>query len=758
MNADSPVSAVDGESRAPGAKFLLRDVDDFNYERRRAALTSGGRIPRAAELLTAYFQHIERGSGCFGWARHIGSESEIESRIPHNRLRKAIVSDASLAAIIQVVPAHMALGGLEDLPFRIAESGLILLSPALLNDALVLAASARWALESLFHRELGEPGPDRLGLLYGYGVCLIDALPEPSARGLLELMRFGDGAEVWRGDWRTPDAARLRWLAGRLGIQESPQSEEPPFPASELLLPLENILVLGGDSRLRIDPASGLNRYGVPPRPRPEAVHFSSSTASAISEHGFMFCELLRRDLLRSGAIARRGLLEARREVVSAFGGEILRLLRLEEREADVALLPSGTDTELLAVLVARHAAGNEPLVNLLVSPEESGSGVKLAGSGCFFDECSAMGTPVEKGRALWPEGPIPLREIPIRDREGYPRPGAEIDAEFLRVGEAILREGRRILAHVLITSKTGLTAPGMGAVASLMALAPDRVDIVVDACQTRTSFEALGNLVRKGWMVQITGSKFLTGPPFSGALIVPASMRDRAGAVGRSLAERPEIGHASDWSRAWAVRMPFRAAPTAGFGPVFRWLPALMEAELLSCLPESFRRATFERFREALLREVVKHPGILPIEMGLEGWAEEADDFSRLSILSFQVLGSRRDGRRVLLAESACRRLFESLNRDVSALLPGLTWIDQGLARLEAHLGQPVTLGGEGAPITALRLVLGARFFNTIGYLGERAYEAILQSEIADAKRALAKVELLAEHWWRFESEGTME
>ncbi|NTU97640.1 MAG: amino acid decarboxylase [Chlorobiaceae bacterium] len=44
--------------------------------------------------------------------------------------------------------------------------------------------------------------------------------------------------------------------------------------------------------------------------------------------------------------------------------------------------------------------------------------------------------------------------------------------------------------------------------------------------------------------------------------------------------------------------------------------------------------------------------------------------------------------------------------------------------------------------------MVIGARFFNIIGSAGEDGYEAALVSEISDAKRALKKIELLAENW----------
>jgi hypothetical protein len=93
----------------------------------------------------------------------------------------------------------------------------------------------------------------------------------------------------------------LKWQASRVevldhifGVLAGPFN---PASLGELSLPTECIIDAGGDSRLIIDRETGLNPYGIVPRPRPDAVHFSSSTASSISEYGFMLCDMFRRDL-----------------------------------------------------------------------------------------------------------------------------------------------------------------------------------------------------------------------------------------------------------------------------------------------------------------------------------------------------------------------------------------------------------------------------------------------------------------------------
>jgi hypothetical protein len=355
-----------------------------------------------------------------------------------------------------------------------------------------------------------------------------------------------------------------------------------------------------GDTRLRVDPARGLNRYGTAPRPRPEAVHFSSSTASSISDYGFRLCDALRRRLLRRGLAegVPAGVLwadlaeHARREIGATLG--------LAPDQADVVLAASGTDTELLAVLLALAAEGGRPLTNVLIAPEETGRGVALAGEGRFFDDATAAGLAVRKGESAWPGRRVETRAVAVRDGAGRVRPTEAIGAEVRRQVADALAAGHRVLVHVLLGSKTGISAPPLEIVEGLRRLDRERVDVVVDACQLRVTPSLLGALVRRGWMVQVSGSKFLTGPAFSGALIVPVAMRDRRNAAAELLAAAPAVGRPEDWPRGWRAASAV-GGNTPSFGVLFRWAAALGEAHLLRAVPRTLYRGAFERFRAAL-------------------------------------------------------------------------------------------------------------------------------------------------------------
>ncbi len=670
-----------------------------------------------------------------------------EALIPHTALRQQLLSDPATCALLSGCDYIIAPENLENSPYQINSDGLILISSALLDDVHALACATRWALEARYLQESNDPKHSTLIGLKVMAAELIGMLPEKSREALFEVVPPKHATDFLSSTDDSVSDGALRWLSSIMGwpyVAITPEENED----RELFFPLETILARGGDSRLIVDPVTKLNRYGVPLRPRPEAVHFSSSTASPISEYGFLFCDTLRRDLLSEHQRTDTSLEKLREKASHAVGTEILKVLGLQPEEADTALTPSGTDAELLTVLISSVAASGKPVLNILIAPEETGRGVRFAATGCYFDDLTPTGEHVLRGSPALNDQTITTQEISIRNGRGLPRTLSDIDAEVLETGQRALKEGHHLLVHVLMSSKTGLSAPSHQAVDSLVALGPDRVNVVVDACQMRTPLVHLGQLVRKGWMLQITGSKFLTGPPFSGALIVPKTFLNQASAVGNALQNTVGIGHRSDWTQAWKENMPAQDKPSAGFGPIFRWLPALLEAELFSSLTLDFRKRAFDRFKQELVHVISRSMYIKTLNSDQVDDSESNDNFLRLSIISFEILARKRNGHIQVLNETECRRLYECLNSDVSDIIPNLSPRERSLARLEIHVGQPVTLHSQRNSICVLRLVLGARFFTFVGLGTEKMRQAALQSEINDAKSAIAKIELLVKNW----------
>lgn len=673
----------------------------------------------------------------------------VETVVPQPDLRAALVADASLAALL---PGFR--GTLQwDAAARgvsVRRDATVGLLPALRADLPSLAAAARLGLELA---ELdGVPLSARARrmaavLAYARGLAAIGSpaltavLPAPVAAALAK-----HAARV------VPDREAAEILAELLVDCEMPAVQAEPAPLdpldAPLAAPLELVLSEAGDARLQVDPLRGLNRYGTAPRPRPEAIHFSSSTASSVSDYGFLLSDEIRRRLLRRSVQADG---PAWSQLADGVRKEIAGFLGLAAGEGDIVLAASGTDTELLAVLLALAAAPNRRTLNVLIAPEETGRGVVLAGEGRYFDDITATGVAVTKGAAVWPDRDIVTCCLPVRDIRGRVRSTEAIVADLRDEVGAALARGDRVLVHVLLGSKTGISAPPLEVVDALRRGREDEVDVVVDACQLRVTPSLLGALVRRGWMVQITGSKFLTGPAFSGALIVPSAMRARREAAARLLAAAPGVGSGEDWPADWRMEAGRAAAAPRSYGMLFRWIAALGEATLLSALPRSLCRHAFQRFRSALHERLEASPVLVPMptpDRHLTDLGEEAAGLAARSIICFSPTVELAGGGRRRASLEECQLLFEYLNSDASSLIALDDVGERALARRAMHIGQPVALRSDSAEApVVLRLVVGARFFTIVGFPADGDVEAALQAEIRDASAAIDKLELLVKH-----------
>jgi hypothetical protein len=501
--------------------------------------------------------------------------------------------------------------------------------------------------------------------------------------------------------------------------------------------PLSDLLTAGGDSRLRVDPASGLNAYGCSPTPRPWAITFASTTATSISDYGFRAAEACRQRVRAAGgdpaAAWQRESAAIKRGILEHYG--------LTDADVAVVLTPSGTDGELCALAVHRIGRAATPTTNLLIAPEETGTGVGLAAGGRHFAEITAHGIPVAKGTPIdgLADG-VTVASVAIRARDGAVRPGAEVDADVERLADHAVAAGRRVLLHILDLSKTGLLAPSAACVEAVRRRHGAAVDVLVDACQARLSGASVRAYLAAGCMVLVTGSKFFTGPPFAGALLLPPAFAARlTGSV------RLPAGLA-----AYAARVEFPAAragdlPIAvNHGLVLRWVAALAEMRAFAAAPAALCRHVLETFGRRITaaiagnRDLVLHPVPAP--------ARAEDGWDALpTVFSFSVRSP--DG--ALLDLAALRRLYRGLNQDLLDTLP------EPLAARCCHIGQPVALGSADG-IGALRLAAGARLVS--GVFGDEALgpdpAARLEREIADACQALDKISLMLRHADRLAAE----
>jgi hypothetical protein len=285
----------------------------------------------------------------------------------------------------------------------------------------------------------------------------------------------------------------------------------------------------GGDARIVLDSATGLNRYSSAPYPR-EVLAFASSTANDISPEAHAYLAANWRDAaagLEQGAAYGAALEGFRTQIRAAYG---------LDPATEVFFAPSGTDLEYVGLLAAagRRAGG---VVNCLLGKDEVGSGCIHSAAGAYFADETALETATSPGRPIAGLPAIALEDLPVRNADGEAHTSAELFAAMTAMVEQAHRREQFPLIHVVHGSKTGLVLPHLDHVDALRERFGEGVLFVVDACQARITSQALRDYLDRGMIVFVTGSKFMGGPPFSGFALLPAGLASRAAPVAAGMA-----------------------------------------------------------------------------------------------------------------------------------------------------------------------------------------------------------------------------
>ena len=373
------------------------------------------------------------------------------------------------------------------------------------------------------------------------------------------------------------------------------------------------LLAHGGDARIRLE--GGMNEYGCRPYPDPSLIQFGSSTASTLSSEAFHAADALRESVV---------------DIACEFGRirrEFLSLCALPG-ETSLHFCGSGTDAHRLAADLVK------PGHVVMVSASETGRGVPGALSG---------------GQ---------VHEIRIRNDEGGLRP--EVDEEAMTLVESLAKE--KVLLVLTDVSKTGLIAPSFCCAAELKARFGDNLEVLVDASQFRLRPATLKSYLDAGFLLALTGSKFLTGPTFSGALLVP----DAFGKTPHS-------------------------DPDSDIGLLLRWEAALAELRIFRSIPESGVEHFLSYFAEKVLGRLQDDPHFVALPVPALRRASGGWD-SIQTIFPFRMKG--REG---FAGMDEARRIHALLREDLSSVSKFEA------AALRFSLGQPVSCG-------ALRLCASAR------------------------------------------------
>jgi hypothetical protein len=515
-------------------------------------------------------------------------------------------------------------------------------------------------------------------------------------------------------------------------------------------------LILGGDSRLHVDPVTRLNGYGCSPVPRPSAITFCSCTASSTSDLAYDEAERARQALLAQ-TFTSQALVGPFAAAMEKTRDELAAFLGLDEVPgSEIVFCSSGTDCELFALHFVL-AIQPRPVVNIVVAPDEIGSGSMPAAHGFHFDRMAPLKRAVEPGGPV--EGVDAARvrvvSLELRDDDGNLVPLADVDRRIERTCGDALANGEAALVHLLDSSKTGVRAPSSVAVGHLHATHPSAIFVVVDAAQMRTDNEGLVAYLRRGFMVMISGSKFYTGSPFSGALLVPPGLASAIDNLPRLPPGLADYTSSFELPPRWAkLRSGLKQSPNIGV--FLRWRTALWEMHAYEAVAPGDRWKFFHAFAVPVRAAIDECPHARLIDAPVGDRHRRADPHRRQelqTIFTFLVLrtGSASAAPAPLVYDEA-RLVYFWLNSDISAALPASACEEERvLAAKRCHIGQPVRIRRAAQPVLgALRIAVGARFVSRVRFdptLGPDV-EARIAAQVKDVHIVLRKIRLILEHW----------
>ncbi|MFK4506148.1 hypothetical protein LPJ38_31315 [Bradyrhizobium daqingense] len=519
----------------------------------------------------------------------------------------------------------------------------------------------------------------------------------------------------------------------RLSEQERASNGGSRYRLRDLFTPLDTLLVSGGDPRLALDARDRVNAYGCAASPEPEIWNFASSTASTISQAAYDRAALAREELMHKCLFDEVELaFDARCEDMR---DELRGQFQLPPR-IDVVFSPSGTDSQLHALFVARAVLGAPP-VTIVVGSDQTGSGTAHTARGHHFSCRTAGGLAVRKDSAVAGLAGTSIA-LPLREAGDGIAMRADIDDAVLRAVEVTVAQGAPVLLQIMDASKLGWRAPSAACLDEIARRWPRKVQIVVDACQARLGRRRLRSYLDRGYLVLITGSKFFGGPAFSGALLVPkgfSHLLDRVEAIAPGFFD---YAGRCDWPLAWtALRSRFERR--ANFGQWLRWEAALAEISSYHAVPAAFRTQVLTELAAGIDSMIALSPSLRLVPSGCGQVDAEDEEFAQRTIFPFLLL---RDGKPVSIAETCA--VHRALARDMSEEIGG-SRADREVPTQRCLVGQPVRLERQHeSPLALLRLCVGARLVTEAWSPDIVQAQRNVQHVLDRVAHVLVKIELL--------------
>ncbi|MBT8384571.1 MAG: hypothetical protein KJO83_02550 [Bacteroidia bacterium] len=546
-------------------------------------------------------------------------------------------------------------------------------------------------------------------------------------------------------DLKTESLSKYKELQNFHGLHNSnivfKESWKPIL--ENLAKPTEYLLMSGGDLRLNIDELELLNKYGCRPFPRPEAFTFASSTATSVSNYAFDKTDKVRTILIQNSL--KKGFKNTTFEFSELLKNNLRKALKINDA-CQIIFSPSGTDSSLQIAAITQIISEKE-ITHVLVASDETGSGVPAALKGWHFENTTALNHPVKKGDKIEGFRDVDLIKIPLRDDNGNLKSSKILDEEVFAAISKTNELGRHIVLHAMDQSKLGYQSPSAKMIERLNSLDNLALQIIVDGSQLRLDPKDIQNYLNKGYIVTITGSKYFTGPPYSGALIVPHSISNSISNIKKTLPEglNNYYNH-SDWPTSWFCSM--NLSDGFNYGSYMRWNAAIVEMDRYYKTPILYRNLGIEMFCN-FVEDSINDASFLEPLFGDENKintynSEEFGLRNIRTIFPFFILKNKE-----VLNIDNVKKLYVLLNSDISDQFEESSLEIIRLAAQKCHIGQAVNVKyANDIQSAVLRISLGARVISESWVNRDVSiYFRNIEAQMNQITVIIKKIELILSH-----------
>lgn len=424
---------------------------------------------------------------------------------------------------------------------------------------------------------------------------------------------------------------------------------------------LKEIVTSGCDERIFLRPDTNANKYHLNPIVYENLFQRGSCTCGTFTPFGFeVGVEFLKK--------YDESLYD---QIVHDQTKRLHNLLSDSEIHFDVYYGPSGSDMMYLPLLFQAMLQPDKNIINIVSCPEELGSGSKLAAELSYYSEWNQFGEKIPLGQKLTSEIQAEVHYLAARENSGHI---ANRNKSIRTIIEQ--NPNKPIVGNLVFGSKSGIKDD--------LHIIDEFPEImwVVDMCQFRTDRNLIHELINKGVMIMVTGSKFYQAPPFCGALLVPTIWTEKLKKTsGTSASFFNRIFSAFDFPEG-LVNIRENLPEYKNVGLRLRWEVALREMEAYLSFPQEESNALIRRWNQVVTGRLAQSD-----TFQLMPNMELTND----SIVSFMVLVNGR-----ALNNTELKMLFDFLVLNEHEGLDGFNRI---------FLGQPVQYGEK----SFIRLAIGS-------------------------------------------------